>query len=64
MDNDKLIFSISKETVQVAAIKLINRSLNSKELLLVEKGIESGLLFDLHEVINVAISNAVESTDI
>lgn len=57
---DEFIFSITVESVQEVAIELIKRRLTETELIGVKRGIESGLLADIHAVIETAISDVVE----
>lgn len=59
MENE-LIFSITVERVQEVAIELIERRLTGSELIGVKRGIENGLLADIHAVIETAISDIVE----
>jgi len=56
---DEFIFSITVESVQEVAIELIERRLNETELIGVKRGIENGLLADIHAVIETAISDVV-----
>jgi RNA-binding protein YhbY len=56
---EELIFSITVETVQQAAIEIIERRLTENELRKVKMGIEWGLLSDINAVFNTAISNVV-----
>lgn len=57
---EELIFSITVETVQQAAIEIIERRLTENELIKVKRGIEGGLLSDIHGVFNTAICDVVE----
>ena len=57
---DEYIFSITVESVQEVAIELVKRRLTETELLGVKRGIENGLLSDIHAVIETAISDVVE----
>lgn len=61
MEEEKNIFEISLEWVQLEAQKLIGRELTDEELCSVKKGIEAGLLFDIDTVFRTAIENAVLS---
>ena len=61
MEENKNIFEISVECVQIEAKKLIGRRLTDDEMYYVKKGIESGLLFDIDTVFRAAIEDAVES---
>ena len=56
---EELVFSITVETVQQAAIEIIERRLTENELRKVKIGIEWGLLSDINAVFYTAISNVV-----
>jgi hypothetical protein len=62
MRDDETLFSISVGRVQAEAKEYINRKLTESELLIVKKGIEEGLNFDIEAVFEAAIDNAVESS--
>jgi hypothetical protein len=56
---ERLIFSITVETVQQVAVDMIERRLTESELIKVKRGIESGLLYDVHAIFETAISSVV-----
>ncbi len=64
MNNDKqsnkVIFEVTIRDLQKEAINRIGRKLNDDELYTAQKGIQSGLSFDIETVIGVAIKGAVE----
>ena len=59
MENEELIFKITKEWVQEEANRLIGRNLTCCELYRVKKCIEWGLLTDIDTVFKAAIDEAV-----
>jgi hypothetical protein len=60
MRNNKILFSVNVGWVQAEAKDYINRKLTDDELLLVKKGLEEGLGFDIETVFQTAIDTAVE----
>ena len=58
MNDEKNIFEISFEWVQLEAERLIKRRLTNEELYSVKKGIEWGLLTDIDIVFSTAIREA------
>ncbi len=54
------LWSIGAEDVQETAKERVGRKLTDDELRLVEKGLSSGLGFDLDTVVNTSIDEAVE----
>jgi hypothetical protein len=59
MRDDEILFSVSVGWVQAEAKEYINRKLTESELLIVKKGIEEGLNFDIETVFETAIDEAV-----
>jgi hypothetical protein len=60
MKDDEILYSVSVGWVQAEAKEHINRKLTESELLIVKKGIEEGLNFDIETVFEAAIDNAIE----
>jgi len=56
---DKIIFSVTVDELQDAAVKRIGRKLTKEELYTVIKGVEAGLLFGINIVLQTAIEEAV-----
>ncbi len=63
MDNNKnneILFSVTAEELQNEAVSRIGRKLSDGEMYTAQKGIESGLSFDIETVFGTAIDDAVE----
>ncbi len=60
-DNEKALFAVTVEDLQNEAINRIGRKLTDGELYTAQKGIESGLSFDIETVFGAVIDNAVET---
>lgn len=59
LENEDILFVLTKEDAQIIAGQLIGRKLSSQEIRYVKKGIEYGLE-DWAEVMKIAIKKAVE----
>jgi len=56
---DKIIFSVTVDELQDAAVKRIGRKLTKEELYTVIKGVEADLSFGINTVLQAAIEEAV-----
>ncbi len=56
---DKIIFSVTADELQDAAMKRIGRKLTEEELYTAIKGVEAGLSFGINTVLQTAIEEAV-----
>ena len=59
-EKDKLVFSITLEDLQSAALEKIGRTLTEEEILIAKKGLESGLLFDIDTVYKTIFFEMIE----
>lgn len=56
---EEIIFSVTTEMLQDAAQTQINRNLTIKKLEKVKRGVEYGLMCDLHAILSTAIENSI-----
>ncbi len=54
IDQDDILFMISKRSIQQIAQEKLGRQLSEEELEVVKKGLESGLYFDVDSVFDAA----------
>ena len=59
IDTEELLFYISKEIIQAAALEKIGRTLTEEELDIAKKGLEWGLLTDIDSVYNAIFDEIV-----
>ena len=57
---DDLLFGITKEDVQIRAMEKIGRRLMEDELKIAQKGLESGLTFDIDAIYSAIFDEMIE----
>ena len=58
LDPDEVIFIITREEIQQQAVERIGRRLTDDEIHVVQKGLQSGLLFDIDSVFDAVFEES------
>ncbi len=59
LQQNEIVFAISKEDLQFEAREKIGRELTKEEILIAKKGLENGLLFDIDTVYRTIFSEMI-----
>ena len=60
VDRDEVLFYISKEDVQNEAMEKLGRHLTDDELYIAQKGLDSGLMFDIDTVYRTIFDEMID----
>ena len=60
VDRDELLFYITKEDVQNEAMEKLGRHVTDDELYIAQKGLESGLMFDIDTVYRTIFEEMID----